>query len=55
MVSACSIRLAWVCIATCEMAAFDLNTFVSNPTLSQFDKCRKSDLHELAEYYDVPV
>lgn len=37
------------------MVAFDINAFVSNPTLSQFDKCRKSDLCEIAEHHCIPV
>lgn len=37
------------------MAAFDLNTFVCNPTLSQFDKCKKSDLFEIAVHYNILV
>lgn len=36
------------------MAAFDLNTFVSNPTLSQFDKCKKK-LFEIAAHYNILV
>ncbi len=37
------------------LAVFDLNTFVSNLTLSQFDKCRKSDLFETTAHYDFLV
>lgn len=28
---------------------------MANPTLAQFNKCRKSELHEIAEHYGVPV
>lgn len=40
-----------------SMAAFDLNKFVANPTLSQFDKCSKDDLCviAIAEYYGISV
>ena len=37
------------------MAAFDVNEFVISPTLTQFDKCKKSDLREIAEYFCIPV
>ena len=37
------------------MAAFDLDGFISNPTLGKFDRCKKCDLYKLAEYYDISV
>lgn len=37
------------------MAAFNISKFMADPTLSQLDKCRKSNLHEIADYYDVSV
>lgn len=37
------------------MAAFNLTVYVLNPTLTQFNKCKKSDLRELVEHYNIPV
>lgn len=37
------------------MAAFNISMFVADPTLSQLDKCRKSNLHEIADDYGVSV
>lgn len=37
-----------------SIAAFVLNEFVASPTIIQLEKCR-SDLFEIADYYDVPV
>ncbi|KAG8003798.1 hypothetical protein GBF38_007778, partial [Nibea albiflora] len=37
------------------MATFDIEAFVSDPSLIVFDKCKKSDLRVVAEYYGVPV
>lgn len=36
------------------MAAFNLDGFVANPTLGQFDNCRKKDLCVIAKY-GIPV
>lgn len=32
----------------------NITAFVLNPMLTHFDKCKKSDLHELAEHFDIP-
>ncbi len=37
------------------MAGFDLEAFISAPTLEQFDKCRKDDLISIAAHYQIPV
>lgn len=37
------------------MAAFNFTAFVLIPTLTQFDKCKKTDLRELTEHYNIPV
>lgn len=37
------------------MAAFNISEFVADPTLSRQSKCRKSNLYEIADYYDVSV
>lgn len=37
------------------MALFSLESFVSNPTLKQFDCCRKDVLCIIAAHYDIPV
>ncbi|TKS66044.1 hypothetical protein D9C73_000100 [Collichthys lucidus] len=35
------------------MAAFNIDEFVANPSLVQLDKCKKSELREIAEYFGV--
>jgi hypothetical protein len=35
------------------MATFDLNVFVSRPDLNQLDKCKKTELHAIANHYDI--
>ena len=37
------------------MAAFELSTFVSDPTLGTFGECTKKDLHVIAEHYGISV
>lgn len=37
------------------MAAFDVEAFVSDPSLIAFDRCKKSDLRVIAEHYGLPV
>uniref|UniRef100_A0A3B1IMD5 Gypsy retrotransposon integrase-like protein 1 n=1 Tax=Astyanax mexicanus TaxID=7994 RepID=A0A3B1IMD5_ASTMX len=34
---------------------FNLETFTCNPTLEQFDQCRKADLILIAEFFDISV
>ncbi|KAM7408136.1 hypothetical protein PAMA_002018 [Pampus argenteus] len=35
------------------IAAFNIDEFVANPSLVQLDKCKKSELREIAEYFGV--
>lgn len=37
------------------MADFDLDSFVSAPTVEQLDACRKDDLLKVAEHFSIPV
>ncbi|KAK7160743.1 hypothetical protein R3I93_008420 [Phoxinus phoxinus] len=37
------------------MAAFDLKAFVSFPDFNQLDKCKKIELHDIANYYEISV
>lgn len=37
------------------MSTFDLQSFIADPTLEIFDRCRKDDLLQIAEYYRIPV
>lgn len=37
------------------MADFDLDTFVSAPTVEQLDRCRKDDLLRIAAHYQIAV
>uniref|UniRef100_A0A3B3XHV5 SCAN box domain-containing protein n=1 Tax=Poecilia mexicana TaxID=48701 RepID=A0A3B3XHV5_9TELE len=37
------------------MAQFNLEEFLSNPTVEQFDVCRKDDLYEIASYLGIHV
>lgn len=37
------------------MATFDLNAFVSLPDLSQLDKCKKTELYDIANHYEISV
>lgn len=37
------------------MSTFDLETFVANPTLEVFERCRKDDLLQIGEHYRIPV
>lgn len=37
------------------MAGFDLNAFVFSPDLNQLDKCKKIELHDVADHYDISV
>lgn len=37
------------------MADFDLEAFISAPTLGQLDKCRKDDLIRIAAHYQISV
>ncbi|KAK7926200.1 hypothetical protein WMY93_008510 [Mugilogobius chulae] len=37
------------------MATFDLEAFVSSPTLDVLESCRKCDLIDIARHYDIPV
>ncbi|XP_058610941.1 uncharacterized protein LOC131526610 [Onychostoma macrolepis] len=49
-------RIIWVVILTgVIMADFDLDTFVSAPTVEQFDKCRKDDLMCIAAHFKIAV
>ena len=38
-----------------DMATFDIGVFASNPSLTVLDKCKKSDLHVIADYYVIVV
>ena len=38
-----------------SMAAFDLEEFVANPTLGEFEKCRKAELFAIAAHYGISV
>lgn len=38
-----------------RMADFDLNRFVSSPTIEQLNKCRKDDLIRVAEHFQIKV
>jgi len=38
-----------------RMADFDLNSFVSAPTVEQLGKCRKDDLLRVAEHYQIRI
>ncbi|KAM3610073.1 uncharacterized protein V6R79_024870 [Siganus canaliculatus] len=38
-----------------HVTKFDLTAFVSDPTIAGLDKLKKSDLWEIAQYYEVPV
>lgn len=38
-----------------SMADFDLETFVSAPTVEQLDKCRKDDLLRIAAHFQIAV
>ena len=49
------VSLKFILRCVFEMAPFDLDVFISNPTLGQFDRCRKCDLYKLAEYYEISV
>ncbi len=37
------------------MADFDLDTFVSAPSIEKLDKCRKNDLITIAAHYKISV
>lgn len=37
------------------MAGFDLNAFVFSPDLNQLDKCKKIELRDIADHYDISV
>lgn len=37
------------------MADFDLDSFISAPTVEQLDLCRKDDLLKVAEHFNIPV
>lgn len=37
------------------MSDFDLESFVSAPTVEQIDACRKDDLSKVAEYFQISV
>lgn len=37
------------------MADFDLESFISAPTVEQLDVCRKDDLLRVAEHYQIVV
>ncbi|KAL7369615.1 hypothetical protein ABVT39_003556 [Epinephelus coioides] len=37
------------------MATFDIGVFVSNPSLTVLDKCKKSDLRAIADHYEIVV
>ncbi|KAL0196722.1 hypothetical protein M9458_005262, partial [Cirrhinus mrigala] len=37
------------------MASFNLDSFIQNPTLGEFDKCRKDDLIQIAEHFQILV
>ncbi len=37
------------------MNIFDLQSFIDNPTLDKFDRCRKDDLLKIAEHYGISV
>lgn len=37
------------------MTMFALDEFVGEPTIGKLDKCRKSDLFEIAEHYSITV
>lgn len=37
------------------MAGFDFNAFVFSPDLNQLDKCKKTELHDIADHYDISV
>lgn len=37
------------------MTSFDLKTFIDNPTVELFDKCRKDDLLAIASHFQIPV
>ncbi len=37
------------------MADFDLESFVSAPTVEQLDACRKDDLLRVAEHFQISV
>ncbi|KAK0137154.1 hypothetical protein N1851_026651 [Merluccius polli] len=36
------------------MATFELEAFVTKPTLDKIDNCRERDLEEIAVYFDLP-
>lgn len=38
-----------------SMAAFIISKFVTDPLSTNIDKCRKSNLHDIADYYGVFV
>ncbi len=38
-----------------KMNIFDLQSFIDNPTLDKFDRCRKDDLLKIAEHYGISV
>ncbi|XP_067263779.1 uncharacterized protein [Chanodichthys erythropterus] len=37
------------------MSTFDLQSFVANPTLQVFERCRKDELLQIADHYRIPV
>ena len=37
------------------MSTFDLDIFVADPTLAQFEGCRKADLRVIAGHYNISV
>lgn len=37
------------------MTVFDLEAFISNPSVEQLDQCRKEDLHAIAAYFEVAL
>lgn len=54
-----SVRLVIVCVwpltSYSPCVSFDVEAFVSDPSLIVFDRCKKNDLRVIAEHYSVPV
>lgn len=46
---------AVVCWIIIIMTSFDLKTFIDDPTVELFDKCRKDDLLAIASHFQIPV